>query len=121
MLKKVFAADPPRINNPALTWTANPSQPPEHFFASFISGVVGLLLTVAAIWAFIQLILGGIQWISSGGDKGAVEAARDKIIQAIIGLFIVFAAWAIFLLLLQFFGVSTGAGGVLDLKIPHLF
>jgi hypothetical protein len=79
---------------------------------SVISAVVGILLLVAAILAFLFLILGGIQWITSGGDKAGMEAARNKITAAIVGLIIVAAAWAIMLLVGQFIGFDLLKGNV---------
>ena len=73
----------------------------------------------ATIWAFIQLLLGGFNWITSSGDKGKLETSQQKILQAIIGLGIVFAAWAIYIVLLKFLGVTDGSGG-LNLKLPKL-
>lgn len=109
----------PPIGNPVLTGISGklPTDAPS-MLGTLISGLVGLLLTAATIWSFIQLLLGGLAWISSGGDKGALEAAREKIVNAIIGLFVVFAAWGIFLLLLQFLGISSGG---FNLILPKLF
>src|SRR3989344_4049518 len=87
--------------------------------AKFFSGIVGLLLVISTIWAFMQLLLGAFNWISSGGDKGKIEAAQQKILHAVIGLILVFSAWAIFLILLRFLGIS-GPGG-LTLTLPKLF
>lgn len=72
---------------------------------ALFSAVVGTLLIVAALIAFLYLILGGIQWITSGGDKSAMESARNKITHAIVGLVIVGSAWAIMLLVQSFLGV----------------
>lgn len=113
----------PPIGNPVLTGISDktPADAPS-MLGTLISGLVGILLTAATIWSFIQLLLGGLAWISSGGDKTALEEARSKIINAIIGLGIVFAAWAIFLLILQFLGVSQGGvGGAINLILPKLF
>lgn len=77
-----------------------------------ISAVIGVLLIVAAIAAFLFLILGGLQWITSGGDKTGMEAARNKITSAIVGLIIVAAAWAVMLLLGEFTGVKLLQGGM---------
>lgn len=79
---------------------------------ALISATTGALLIVAAILAFLYLILGGIQWISSGGDKSGMEAARNKITHAIVGLIIVGAAWAIMNLVQNFLGVTIIGGGV---------
>ena len=96
--------------------------PPEQAFGLMVSGIVGFLLALATIWAFVQILLAGINWISSGGDKGKLEAAQQRITQAIIGLFIVFAAWGIFLILLRFLGViENSPTGAIELKIPLIF
>jgi hypothetical protein len=81
-----------------------------------IGGVIGLVLVVSALAAFIFLIWGGVQWITSGGDKAGVEGAQHKIQAALLGLFIVFAAWAIMLVAGQFLGFDLS-----NLKIPTPF
>lgn len=83
-----------------------------------ISALVGTLLIIAALLAFFFLILGGIQWITSGGDKAGMEAARNKITHAIVGLIIVGAAWAIMILVQNFLGVSI-IGGTLNFPKPY--
>jgi hypothetical protein len=82
-----------------------------------IGGIVGaairLILIVAALVAFIFLIIGGIRWITSGGDKEGTAKAQSTITAALIGLVIVFAAWAIIKLIETFFGIE-----ILTLTIP---
>jgi hypothetical protein len=73
---------------------------------SLVSNVVNALLIIAALAAFIFLVLGGIQWITSAGDKAGMEAARNKITHAVVGLIIVAAAYAIMLLLGSFLGLD---------------
>jgi hypothetical protein len=82
-----------------------------------IQAVVGTLLIVSALLAFLYLILGGIQWITSGGDKSGMEAARNKITHAIVGLIIVGASWAIMTLVQNFLGISILNG--IDLPKPY--
>lgn len=85
-------------------------------FGKLLSASIGAVLIISALAAFIYLIWGGIQWITSGGDKSATEAARNRIQAAILGLFIVFAAWAIMLVIGNFFGFS-----ITDLSFPTPF
>jgi len=82
---------------------------------SLVSGLVRLVVVVAAIVFFFILVIGGIRWIASGGDKGQTEAARNQITAALVGLVIVFAAWAIVALINTFFDVN-----IFSLKIPEL-
>lgn len=81
----------------------------------FVGGLVGLLFIVAFLLAFFFLVTGGIQWLASEGDKAGLEAARNKITHAIVGLIIVGAAWAIMTLVAQFFGMD-----LTKLTIPSL-
>lgn len=71
-----------------------------------IGAVVGLLLIVAFLLTLIYLILGALRWITSGGDKNQLETAHNQITQAIVGLIIVAATWAIMLLLGSFLGLG---------------
>ena len=73
------------------------------FFTSF-SGVFTTLLTIvfvlAAILVFGFLVMGGIEYITSGGEKSKTESARNKITSAIIGLVIIVASWALMSLII---------------------
>jgi hypothetical protein len=71
-----------------------------------VSAALLLILVVAAIIFFFMLVIGGVRWITSGGDKAQTEAARNQITAALIGLVIVFAAWAIANLVEIFFGID---------------
>lgn len=78
-----------------------------------ISTALRLILVIAAIVFFFILVIGGIKWIMSGGDKAQTEGARNQITAALVGLVIVFSAWAIASLIGTFFGIS-----IFDLKLP---
>lgn len=73
---------------------------------SFVERTFSAIILVAGLATFMYLIYGGIQWITSGGDKGKLEDARNKITNGIIGLTIVASAWAVYLLLDYFFGIG---------------
>lgn len=51
--------------------------------------IVNTLFIVAAFLAVLYLMYGGVKWITSRGDKMAVESARKHIVAAVIGLVIV--------------------------------
>lgn len=86
-------------------------------FSGIVSGLLGLALLVASVVFFFMLVVGGIRWIASGGDKGQTEGARGQITAALIGLVIVFAAWAIMQLIETFFGLEI-LGGLAIPTIP---
>ncbi len=65
------------------------------FFSDILGNGVVLLFTGASLIALFFLLWGGIGWILSGGDKTKIQAARNRIMYAIIGLVICFLAFAI--------------------------
>lgn len=76
-------------------------------FNELVPQIINLVFIVAAAMTFFYLIFGAISWITSGGDKSKVEAARNKITAAVIGLLILAATWAVFTLIVQiFFGTD---------------
>ena len=82
---------------------------------SIVSGLIRLILVITALVFFAILVWGGIRWITSKGDKQEVENARNQITHALIGLAIVFVAWAIVKLIQALFGIN-----ILQLEIPSL-
>ena len=75
-----------------------------------ISGVLSFIMAISALLVFLYLILGGVQWITSGGDKGKTEEARNKITAAVIGLIILAAAYAVLKIMLGFLGLDSITG-----------
>lgn len=76
-------------------------------FGGLLNGVISFVMVIAAILVFLYLIWGGIEWITSGGDKGKTESARNKITSAVIGLIVIAASYAILTLALNFLGFSS--------------
>lgn len=81
-----------------------------------ISNIIVILLITAAILSLLFLVIGGVRWVISGGDKAKLDAARAQIVAAIVGLVITFLAFFILQLILGFFGLS-----LTTLQLPTLF
>lgn len=71
-----------------------------------VSFFLGILIFAAIIIALFYLIWGGIDWITSEGNKQKVETARTKIFMSLIGLIIVFLTFFIINILLNFFRIT---------------
>lgn len=56
---------------------------------STLATVINILSFVVGIIAVIMIIIGGIRFITSGGDSSSTASARNTIIYAVIGLVIV--------------------------------
>jgi hypothetical protein len=67
---------------------------------------VGIVLCVIAF--IILLIVGGIEYITSGGDKPRLENGRNKITNAITGLIVLLLLWLILQVANWIFGINIG-------------
>ena len=72
----------------------------------FIGVLTSVIFIVAGLAAFFYLVLGGFQYITSGGDKAAAQGARDRITYAILGLAIIAASAAIIGVAQAVFGIQ---------------
>jgi len=75
-------------------------------FGGIIAILINILLIVAALSFFFMILLGGLRIIVSGGKKDNINAARQQIVNAFIGLIIVFSSWAIMSYLGSVFGIN---------------
>lgn len=78
---------------------------------STLGGVIGSILPyvfgLAGILLLVYLVLGGLQLMTSKGDPKAVEAAKEKITNALIG----------FVIVLISIGVVALLGKVLNIQV----
>lgn len=65
-------------------------------FGSLIATGIRITLLTAGIFLLVYMLWGGIDWITSGGEKEKIAKARDKITEALIGMIIIVAALTIF-------------------------
>lgn len=94
-----------QITNPALGPSLQ-GQSGVGFFQSLIPRMVGLVFVIGSLVFFFVMVVGAIQWIVSGGDKAAVEAARGKIANALVGFVILLAVFALLKVIEDFFGID---------------
>jgi hypothetical protein len=74
--------------------------------SAFVKTAINLMLGTAGVMAFLFLLMGGVQWIMSGGDKDAAEKARKKITYALLGLTVTFSSYAILFVIRVLFGIN---------------
>ncbi len=68
---------------------------PDNNFLSIIASVISAVLAIVGSLFLILIIYGGITWMMAAGNEQKLEKASDTIRQALIGLIIVIAAYAI--------------------------
>lgn len=82
----------------------------------FVKNLMTIAFVVALIVVLVMLIIGAFEWIVSGGDKEAIAKARNRIINALVGLAVLAIAFALTQLGAQILGFGGITGG--QLKIP---
>lgn len=100
------------ITNPLLNINLRGAE----FFSKLVQSVLGLAFVIAAIIFIFMMVIGAIQWITSGGDKQAVQSAQGKITSAIIGLIILISSYAIVKVIGDFFGISAFQNFTIDIS-----
>jgi len=60
-----------------------------------ISALVRFIVVIAGIFALLNLLTGGLAFISSGGDKAKLTEAQNKIQMSLVGLVVIAASFII--------------------------
>ena len=60
-----------------------------------IANIINIVLGFLGIVAVIIILAGGFKWMTAGGNEDGVGEAKKMITGGVIGLVVIFAAWAI--------------------------
>ena len=74
-----------------------------------IASIINVVLGFLGIVAVIIILAGGFKWMTAAGNEDAVTEAKGYIKNGIIGLLVVFAAWAIASFVIAQLGSATVA------------
>ncbi|MFH1959344.1 MAG: hypothetical protein ABIJ22_03395 [Patescibacteria group bacterium] len=118
MIKQIFAQKPPAtpegIVNPLLQGATGhdiEAASDGSLFFSVLTGILQFMMVLGAIIVLINLLQAGIEWIGSGGDSTKLENARKRLTNAIIGIIILSASYAIWVVVTQnFLGINVSFG-----------
>lgn len=75
--------------------------------SSIVTNAIPLLFSVAGLILLAYLIWGGFDYLTSMGDPKKAEAGKTKITNAVIGFFIIFAAYWITQLITLFLKLES--------------
>jgi hypothetical protein len=67
----------------------------EDFLTGKVGDIIGLVLSFVGVIFLIIIIYSGIMWMTAMGNDQRIEKAKNMIINATIGLIIVFSAYAV--------------------------
>jgi hypothetical protein len=82
------------ITNSAVPGGSSPDSSPQQF-AITIATLWQTIILVGGLAFLLYFLLGGVTWITAGGDKGKIEEARGKITQGLVGLAVLAASYVI--------------------------
>ncbi|GMR03392.1 MAG: hypothetical protein BMS9Abin21_231 [Thermodesulfovibrionia bacterium] len=88
----------PRFVPPAPGTSSNP--------ATIITNILPIVYSLSGIALLIYLVAGGYQYLTSGGEPGKIASARAKIMNALVGIIIVFTSYWIVQLIAIFLGLD---------------
>jgi hypothetical protein len=94
-----------QITNPVLNTTLQ-NRSGFSFYGTLIPGLITLAFVGGALFFIFNFLQGALKWIQSGGDKNAVEEAKDKISKALIGIVILFSLFAVIGVIETFLGTN---------------
>ena len=72
-----------------------------------IVNIAKVILKVVGAIALAMFVLGGLLWLTSAGKQQQVAKGKKILVNALIGLFIVFFAWSIIALLGNVLGIRS--------------
>ena len=85
-----------QLTNPALpTFGTGGSEASGGLIALLIATIWRTMMTLGGIAVLLFLIWGGLSWLTAGGEEAKIEAAKSRIVNALIGMTLLFASAAI--------------------------
>lgn len=79
---------------------------PGRGLAFYIATLWQTVITVGGLAFIIYLVWGGIEYLTSGGDKARVDDAQKKITSSLIGIVILVASYGITYFVQQVFKIN---------------
>lgn len=94
----------------------NPDQPickqaNQSTLPQLIKRIVDIMLFLIGAISVLMVVVGGIRYVTSGGDPQQVKAAKDTVLYAVIGLVIAILAYAIVSFVVNQFTPGTSSAG----------
>lgn len=78
----------------------NPLASSEGNVQLLINQIIKVVLTVIGSLAFLVFFVGGVTWITSGGNEDKIKKGSQAMIWATIGIVVIFSSYAIINLIL---------------------
>jgi hypothetical protein len=100
------------------TFSFNKTNIPFTNLGDLLRSALLIIFLFSGVLAFVFVLIGGIQWITAGGDKIAANNARDRITAAVVGLVIIMATFGITWLVTAALGINIFSGTGISIPSP---
>jgi len=74
-----------------------------------VNNIIVVILGFLGLIAVVLILIGGFMWMTAGGNEERVKKGRQFIINGVIGLVIILAAYAIAKFVIENLQTATGA------------
>ena len=102
-----FALTIPGISQPIRGPSGIPTGGIETGDLNHILGVlIGVIFVFSVLFALVNMVRAGLNWIMSRGDKEKLQTARSRIQYSVLGLVVIFLSFLIVNLIGHLFGVK---------------
>ncbi len=75
-------------------------------FTELFVGIVNRIVGIVSTLAVLMIIVGGFQYMLSGGSEENIKKARKTIQWSLVGLLIVLSSWSLLKVVLEILGVE---------------
>jgi hypothetical protein len=65
------------------------------YLAEYIAGIYKYAVAIGSIVAIVLIMVGGLRWLTAGGSASAIDAAKSRISNAVIGLILLLGSYTI--------------------------
>ena len=95
-----------------MAWTQNPDYikegdiPTIQGIEGIVTSILNVIVPLVGAILLMMLIVGGFQYITSGGEADQATKARKTLTAALLGLLVVLGAWLIIKLIEEFTGLN---------------
>jgi len=107
-IKPIYAIDNPIVSK-SQQWLSNPTT----FINGLIAGLFNLFLIITIIYFITNVFQAGHKYLLSKGDKNKAQEVNEHLTYAFIGVFVIFAVFA----LLKLIGFIFNIQGLENLQI----
>lgn len=75
-------------------------------FTQQFSNIIGFITVLAGVFFVVYFMVAAFEWLQAGGDSGKVEKAKNRMINAALGLLVMVIAFGIIGIIGGVFGIE---------------